>query len=215
MRLPGQYADGEAGMKYNVHRSFDAAAGRYLQGDPLGLEAGPSLYAYVGNRPLVAYDPLGLANVLIGPSASFIAGGGGTVGGGIYFSYTKQQGFDIGLYGSAAGGIGANIGFSGNVGYIPGNSSNISGTTVDVTAGLGAVSGTVSGAVSRPTYASYSAGVGVGLPAAGSLTVTRTGHYGARDLITWFKGTDSEAKCGAVGSGVEMPISWSFERDGF
>lgn len=28
LRLPGQYADGEAGLKYNINRSFDAATGR-------------------------------------------------------------------------------------------------------------------------------------------------------------------------------------------
>lgn len=215
LRLPGQYADGEAGLKYNLHRSFDAASGRYLESDPLGLAAGPSVYAYVGGRPLVASDPLGLANVLIGPSVSFIAGGGGTAAVGLYFSYTRQQGFDLGVYGSVAGGVGVNIGFGGNVGYVPGEASNISGTTVDLTGGVGPVTGTVSGSLTRPTYASYSAGVGYGLPAAGALTATRTGHYGIRDAIDWFRGTDSAEKCGAISSGVSAPISWSFERDGF
>ncbi|MDF3983961.1 RHS repeat-associated core domain-containing protein, partial [Luteibacter sp. PPL201] len=61
LRFPGQYQDNEAGLKYNVNRSFDAATGRYLESDPVGLDAGPSLYAYVGGRPLSLIDPLGLA----------------------------------------------------------------------------------------------------------------------------------------------------------
>ncbi|NID05883.1 RHS repeat protein [Luteibacter jiangsuensis] len=60
LRLPGQYADGEAGLKYNVNRSFDAATGRYHESDPAGLAAGPSTYSYVNANPLGSADPLGL-----------------------------------------------------------------------------------------------------------------------------------------------------------
>ncbi|WP_426285608.1 RHS repeat-associated core domain-containing protein [Luteibacter sp. E-22] len=60
LRLPGQYADGEAGLKYNLNRSFDAATGRYLESDPVGLAAGPSTYGYVEGNPLALIDPLGL-----------------------------------------------------------------------------------------------------------------------------------------------------------
>jgi RHS repeat-associated protein len=60
LRLPGQYADGEAGLKYNVNRSFDAATGRYLQSDPLGLVAGTSTYNYSKSSPLTLFDPSGL-----------------------------------------------------------------------------------------------------------------------------------------------------------
>ncbi|MEX1826807.1 RHS repeat-associated core domain-containing protein [Luteibacter sp. CQ10] len=61
LRLPGQYADGEAGLKYNLNRSFDAATGRYLQSDPAGLAAGLDTYGYVSSSPLIASDVLGLA----------------------------------------------------------------------------------------------------------------------------------------------------------
>ncbi|MDF4005131.1 RHS repeat-associated core domain-containing protein [Luteibacter sp. PPL552] len=60
LRFPGQYQDSEAGLKYNVNRSFDAATGRYIQSDPLGLAAGPSTYLYVDGNPLVQSDSLGL-----------------------------------------------------------------------------------------------------------------------------------------------------------
>jgi len=60
LRFPGQYQDNEAGLKYNVNRTFDAATGRYIQSDPVGLAAGPSTYGYVESNPLIRIDPLGL-----------------------------------------------------------------------------------------------------------------------------------------------------------
>jgi RHS repeat-associated protein len=60
LRLAGQYADAETGLYYNVHRYYDPLSGRYLQADPLGLEAGLNLYAYVDSDPLENNDPLGL-----------------------------------------------------------------------------------------------------------------------------------------------------------
>ncbi|WP_228895446.1 RHS repeat-associated core domain-containing protein [Pseudoduganella aquatica] len=61
LRLSGQYADPETGLYYNVHRYYDAATGRYLQPDPLGIEAGLNLYAYAEGDPLRKTDPLGLS----------------------------------------------------------------------------------------------------------------------------------------------------------
>ncbi|MDF3983427.1 RHS repeat-associated core domain-containing protein, partial [Luteibacter sp. PPL201] len=60
LRFPGQYQDDEAGLKYNVNRTFDAATGRYIQSDPAGLAAGPSTYLYVTANPLGDADPSGL-----------------------------------------------------------------------------------------------------------------------------------------------------------
>lgn len=60
LRFPGQYADGEAGLKCNINRSFDAATGRYIQSDPIGLEGDSSTYLYASGRPLTHIDPLGL-----------------------------------------------------------------------------------------------------------------------------------------------------------
>ncbi|WP_406629939.1 RHS repeat-associated core domain-containing protein [Amycolatopsis sp. WGS_07] len=60
LRFPGQYADAESGLYYNVYRYYDPSTGRYLSQDPLGLAPAANPVAYVGN-PLAACDPLGLA----------------------------------------------------------------------------------------------------------------------------------------------------------
>ncbi|WP_343882704.1 RHS repeat-associated core domain-containing protein [Rhodanobacter caeni] len=60
MRFPGQYHDAESGLNYNVHRDYDAATGRYVESDPIGLRGGLSSYAYVGSNPVNASDLLGL-----------------------------------------------------------------------------------------------------------------------------------------------------------
>lgn len=59
LRFPGQYADEESGLHYNVFRYYDPVSARYLSQDPLGLEAGPNPFAYVRD-PFAEYDALGL-----------------------------------------------------------------------------------------------------------------------------------------------------------
>jgi RHS repeat-associated protein len=58
-RWPGQYADAETGLHYNRFRYYDPDAGSYLSPDPVGIEAGPALYAYAPD-PTTSVDPLGL-----------------------------------------------------------------------------------------------------------------------------------------------------------
>ncbi|WP_407561509.1 polymorphic toxin type 28 domain-containing protein [Streptomyces sp. 184] len=60
LRLPGQYADRETGLHYNLHRYYDPALARYATPDPLGLSPAPNPVAYVHN-PLTWSDPLGLS----------------------------------------------------------------------------------------------------------------------------------------------------------
>lgn len=60
LRFAGQYFDAETGLHDNLLRSYDPASGRYLEPDPLGLQAGLDPFAYADGNPLVATDPLGL-----------------------------------------------------------------------------------------------------------------------------------------------------------
>ncbi len=56
LRFPGQYYDQESDTHYNYLRDYDPETGRYLTSDPIGLEGGINLYAYVNNNPLALMD---------------------------------------------------------------------------------------------------------------------------------------------------------------
>ncbi|EER62092.1 YD repeat protein [Acidovorax delafieldii 2AN] len=60
LRYPGQQWDAETKLAYNLHRYYDAATGRYIQADPIGLGGGWNRFGYVGGNPLSFVDPVGL-----------------------------------------------------------------------------------------------------------------------------------------------------------
>lgn len=64
LRFPGQFFDAESGTNYNYFRTYDPAAGRYLESDPLGLVPGMNTYAYVDNSPLDRVDPTGMCGLV-------------------------------------------------------------------------------------------------------------------------------------------------------
>jgi RHS repeat-associated protein len=59
-RFPGQYYDPETGLHYNYFRYYNPQTGRYITPDPIGLEGGINLFAYVANNPITNIDPEGL-----------------------------------------------------------------------------------------------------------------------------------------------------------
>lgn len=58
--LPGQVYDAETGNWSNGFRDYDSSNGRYLESDPIGIEAGANTYAYTDNNPISSIDPNGL-----------------------------------------------------------------------------------------------------------------------------------------------------------
>ncbi len=60
MRFPGQRYDAATGFNQNYFRDYDPGTGRYGQTDPIGLRAGPSIYAYTNADPTTSIDPYGL-----------------------------------------------------------------------------------------------------------------------------------------------------------
>jgi RHS repeat-associated protein len=60
LRFPGQYADAKTGWYQNYNRDYDPAIGRYLEADPVGLNAGVNPYVYVWDEPVNYVDPTGL-----------------------------------------------------------------------------------------------------------------------------------------------------------
>ncbi|MEN3747981.1 RHS repeat-associated core domain-containing protein [Sphingomonas sp. HF-S3] len=59
LRFPGQWADEESGLHYNLNRYYDPETGQYLSPDPIGIDGGLRTHAYV-HDPLAWFDPEGL-----------------------------------------------------------------------------------------------------------------------------------------------------------
>jgi len=73
LRLPGQWSQADTGGLFqNLNRDYDPSLGRYVEADPVGIEGGQNVYAYVDGRPTQATDPEGLQPIIIpaprGPS---------------------------------------------------------------------------------------------------------------------------------------------------
>ena len=129
------------GLYYYRARSYDPIAGRFLSEDPIGLNGGVNLYAYVGNKPLSFNESLGLAYFAKRPlegDAYWIAGGGVSVG-----VNPDGSAFISGRLGLGAGG-GVSFSPSGtSPGYSPssrGGSTTTSGAYAEVGVSVGPAS---------------------------------------------------------------------------
>ncbi|MBK7473301.1 MAG: RHS repeat-associated core domain-containing protein [Betaproteobacteria bacterium] len=79
-------------------RFYSPALGRFLQADPLGLQAGMNSYAYVANDPLNRIDPNGLLGFGLqgggGGDVGLVYGAGGQVqwGAGLFYDWSGKKG---------------------------------------------------------------------------------------------------------------------------
>src|SRR5207249_6136188 len=60
-QLTGRANDGLAGLYYYRARYYHPQLQRFISQDPVGVQDGDNLYAYVGGNPLVRVDPFGLS----------------------------------------------------------------------------------------------------------------------------------------------------------
>jgi len=78
LRWPGQYADADVELHYNRFRYYDPKLGIYISQDPIGIDGGLALYAYVAD-PLTWVDLFGLAGWVFDPTRDAdLTGGKGT-----------------------------------------------------------------------------------------------------------------------------------------
>lgn len=68
LRFSGQYHDDKSGSHYNFHRDYNPYSGRYIQSDPIGMDAGVNYYNYSYGAPLRYIDSTGEVPVIALPA---------------------------------------------------------------------------------------------------------------------------------------------------
>ncbi len=216
----GQRHDPDIGLTSFHFREYDAAVGRFLQPDPLGVFAGwENAYAYAGNNPINFIDPYGLlsatqffcgaaiaagviaAGIAIAAAAPVIAAGSGVAAG------LSAAGTALGAAASAAGGaVAASAGAIKTAALIGGAGGAVVSGMTAATSGkgfpetvrdvvVGGAMGVGAGAASAVGGAMFFAGEGVAVAATG-VWVSMVGG-----------GTAGAIKAGLTGGNVDLNIT--------
>ena len=178
-----------AGLVDMQAREYDAALGRFTSMDPAGFSGGVNAYAYVNNQSTFAIDPVGLWELFVqgGGGAFYGLGGGANVG--VVFTSNNAYGWpDIGLFFTAAGGVGYNTpGASAQVGFDTRPYSSFQGLNYNVEATVGDFAGSV--IIDPNSYKPAGGSIGVSTPGAGgAATASYTWTFSlGENLIPWIK----------------------------
>jgi RHS repeat-associated protein len=80
LQYTGRENDG-TGLYYYRARYYDPLMKRFISEDPIGIDGGLNVFAYVANNPVSFTDPFGLQVPVPGGGGAGTVGGGGAVGG--------------------------------------------------------------------------------------------------------------------------------------
>jgi hypothetical protein len=149
------------------------------------LAGGINLYAYVQNNPVNVIDQYGLLNILVGAGGSTIGVAGVEGSGGIVINPgIGESKADAGVFDSVGGGLGINVSADAFVGYINGDITNVSGTTINQNFTIGPIS--LTSIVDINTGELLGGRIGIGPSVTligGSVTGSFTGTYTIRDFV--------------------------------
>ncbi|KQZ56526.1 MULTISPECIES: RHS repeat-associated core domain-containing protein [unclassified Lysobacter] len=167
MRFPGQRYDAATGLNYNYFRDYDAGSGRYVQSDPIGLEAGTDTFGYVGGRPVSHTDKYGLDDIYSTLDIDLTAGLGVEINFGQVLDTDSL--LDSGVYFSIGESYGGNVGIGAGLGYV---CRDIEGKGVGLDINAGKISPALSFDDQGLNGASFTVGPGAGLSASKTTTWT-------------------------------------------
>ena len=141
LRFPGQYADKETNLNYNINRDYDPAVGRYIESDPIGLAGDINTNAYVGGNPISRVDPLGLYDLSFSTGFHVPVSPGVAVGP-VFSSSVKNYSGNLSNHlvsnpigTDVAVGVVADVGVSAGVSDLSGTGGACSGNTLNLGAG--------------------------------------------------------------------------------
>ena len=149
-----------------------------------------NLYQYASNNPINRIDPNGLFNILLGGGVSAAAPTGFDLSGGVVINPGLfGQRADVGVFGSAGGGVGVNVSADAFIGFVRGGMENVNGVTANYNVTLGPISVTILTDPKTGSFMGVTGGLGPAATLAGaSGSLTYTGTLTARDVFSSARG---------------------------